>query len=273
MTGTSRLALLRRPKSKGRCCVRSLVGAIFLLSIFSVQANGPAVLLLPFDNASGAKQFDALASGMPDILTACFSQFADELVVIERSSVSRAMNELGLSIEAYADPAAQQRAGAIVGADLVVRGSFTQIAGNLNVDVLTFSVTNATLVAAFTATLTSDAMIKQICSDLAAPMAAKLAELPALATPMAVDNPVQQALMMEGLGHYYTSDFIAAIAPFLKLVRIAQDNESAHYWLGKSFASAGLSDLATVQLNAYLAEFPDSRRSKEIKVLIKSLKQ
>ena len=181
------------------------------------------------------------------------------------------MNELDLSIEDYTNPVAQQRASAIVGADLIVRGSFTSANGRLKVDMLTFNVTDATLAAAFTATLSSDAIIEQICSDLAAPVAAKLASLPALATPKAVDQPEEQALMMAGLSHYYTSDFIAAIAPFLKLVRIAQDNESAQYWLGKSFASAGMNDFAAVQLSAFLEQFPGSSRSGEVQAIVKSL--
>lgn len=251
--------------------LRPLLAMIFGWSIFTAHAGGPALLLLPFDNATGAERFDALADGMPDLLTACLSQYADQVVVIDRSTLSRATKELGLTVEAYTNPAAGQRVGAIVGADLVVRGSFTMASGNLTLEVLTFSVTNATLVAAFTATLTGDAIIGQICSDLAAPMAAKLAQLPAKAQPSAVDDPAQQGLMMEGLSHYYTNDFIAAVAPFLKLVRLAPENESAHYWLGKSFAGAELGDFATIQLNAYLAAFPNSRRSAEVKSIVDSL--
>ncbi len=251
--------------------LRPLLAVIFGWSVFNTHASGPALLLLPFDNATGARQFDALAGGMPDLLTACFSHYPDQLVVIDRSALSRAMNEVGLSVEAYVDPAERQRAGAIVGADFVVRGSFTMINGELKLEVLTFSVTDATLVAAIAATLSGEAIIEQVCRELAAPMVATLARLPAQAKPSAVDDPVEQALMMEGLSHYYTNDFVAAIAPFLKLVRLAPENESAHYWLGKSFAGAKLDKFAAIQLNAYLAAFPTSHRSAEVESIAKSL--
>ena len=248
-----------------------VVTMVLLFASVSSKANSPAVLLMPFDNASGTDQYDTLASGMPDILTACLSQFADQILVIERSAVDHTMDELGLSIEAYTNAAEHQHVGQIIGADFIVRGSFTRANGALTIEAITFNVIDATLVASVTATLSSEAIIEQICGDLAAPLAAKLASIPAQAAPIAVENVEEQALMMEGLGHYYTSDFIAAIAPFLKLVRIAQDNESAQYWLGKSFASAGMTDFAAVQLGTYLEQFPQSYRSKEIRAMVKSL--
>ncbi len=266
-----RLNLSHSLKSGSRPPVLSLVAAMLLFSALSAEAKSPAVLLLPFENASGADRYDALANGMPDILTACLSQYPDQIVVVERSTVAHAMTELGLSIESYTNQAEQLSTGAIVGADLIVRGSFTLANGALQVEAITFSVTDATLVAAITATLASDAIIERICSDLAAPLAEKITRLPAQTAPSTVDNVEEQALMMEGLNHYYTSDFIAAIAPFLKLVRLAQENESAQYWLGKSFADAGLADFAAVQLSAYLEQFPASHRADEVRAIIRSL--
>lgn len=250
--------------------MRNTIAMLLLCTSLTLHARGPALLIVSFENSSGSTRYHDLAGGMPDILTACFSRFADQIAVIERASLTRAIEELGLSRLANIDPATQQRAGAIVGADIIVRGSFTMTGGVLKAEALAFNVTDTTLAAAARADLERGTIIEQVCNELAAPLVTALLKSTPHSTPVADDHR-EQALMMAGLSHFYTGDYTAAITPFLKLIRAAPDNESAHFWLGRSFAGAGLEGLAVVQMNTYLEHFPASPRRGDVALLLETL--
>ena len=243
---------------------------VLLLLLVSVanRADGPALLLLPFDNATGQARYDVLVAGLPDILSACLSEFSDEVVVVDRTVVEPLLREQGLSVEAYTEPGRQQRIGALIGADFVVRGSLTASDGQLHVELLAFNVTMATLAHTQRAKLRPASIIEDVCAKLAPSLAWRLAEMPAARATVHAAEPEEQLLLMRGLKFYYTWGYVEALAPFLKLIRLNAEDEAAHFWLARSFAGAGLTDYARVQFEDFLTRFPGSARTDEVRQLL-----
>ena len=67
--------------------MRAWPALLLLLVSLASRADGPALLLLPFDNATGEARYDALVAGLPDIRSACLSEFPDQVVVVDRAVV------------------------------------------------------------------------------------------------------------------------------------------------------------------------------------------
>lgn len=261
-------------KRKERGIVPALL--VFLaggsITVSSAHGNNVAVLIMPFENASGRSEFDDLARNMPDLLTACFSEVPNAPIVVERTLDRRAMDEIGGTVAQFSDPKAQLKAGAVVGADVILRGSINLKNGDLDAEFFAFNVTDTSLVATQRARLESGAIIDSVCKSIAATFALKLGELNASREPLGRnEDAAQQVLLMEGLKHYYSGDYASAIAPFLKLMRLAPDSESAQYWLGQSFVGAGLNDLAALQMQTYLNQFPGHARSRDVEVSLRAL--
>jgi hypothetical protein len=238
-----------------------------LVSLAS-RAEGPALLLLPFDNATGEVRYDALVAGMPDILSACLSEFPDHVVVVDRAVVEPLLREQGLAVEAYTEPGRQQGIGALIGADFVVRGSLTLSDGQLHAELLAFNVKTATLAHTERAKLRPASIIEDVCAKLAPSLAARLAEMPSARATVHAAEPEEQLLLMRGLKSYYTGGYVEALAPFLKLIRLNAEDEAAHFWLARSFAGAGLTDYARVQFKDFLIRFPGSARTDEVRQLL-----
>ena len=256
----------------------SAIGAVLIILISGSIAAGPAygddvaVLIAPFENASGRSEFDDLAKSLPDLLAACFSQIQDAPTVIERPRIDRAMDEIGYAMAEFSDPGIQYKAGLVVGVDIILRGSINLKNGELDAEVLAFNVTDTSLIATQRASLISGAIITSVCQSLGGKLAAKLTQGIAVRKPLPPSEDVeQQVLMMDGLKHYYSGDYARAIAPFLKLMRLAPDNESAQFWLGQSFVGAGLNDLAALQMRSYLDQFAGHARSHDVESALKTL--
>ena len=245
--------------------MKPLLCLMLLSTTLASQAERPALLLLPFENSTGDVRNDALESGIPDILSACLAEFADAVVVVDRSIVEPVLREQGLGIEEYADPSRQQRIGQIIGADFAIRGSLTLIDGALHVELLAFSVTTTTLAHSDNAILGRTSIIEDICTRLAPSLAGKLAAMPSTQATVRIAEPENRLLLMSGLKSYYTGAYVEALAPFLKLIRLDSQDEAAHFWLAQSFAGAGLNDYARVQLEDFLTRFPGSARMNEVR--------
>ena len=253
--------------------MKSVLYPILLLGSLASHAERPALLLLPFDNATGDARYGALESGMPDILSACLAEFADDVVVVDRTIVEPVLREQGLGIEEYADPSRQQHIGEIIGVDVVVRGSLTLIDGELRAELLAFFVTTTTLAHSDAAILRTKSIIEDACARLAPPLAERLAASPAASAEVQIAEPENQLLLMSGLKSYYTGHYVEALAPFLKLIRLDRQDEAAHFWLGRSFAGAGLDDYARVQLEDFLVRFPGSARVNDVEQLLARIVQ
>jgi len=74
--------------------------------------------------------------------------------------------------------------------------------------------------------------------------------------------------MVQGLGFYYQGRYTKAFPEFMKILQKEPKNADARYWLGKSFAGAGLKEQARLEFQQFLAMFAKDSRAPEVKIMM-----
>ena len=95
--------------------------------------NTRTVAVLPFEN-HGSDQYDALVSGIPDMLTTTLGQATIPLTVIERVQIDKAMRNFNLEMSGPIDSDTAVEVGAWLGADAVALGSFLRFGRVFRID-------------------------------------------------------------------------------------------------------------------------------------------
>jgi TolA-binding protein len=218
----------------------------------------PTVLVLPLDNATGRATLDGLAEGSADLLTACLSAHADQVAVVDREALAAQIDEQALGRERYLAERSLAEIGRLSGASHLVRGSFTAAGAEVHVEVLLFEIATTRLAHGVEAEVAPEALAAALCERVAPDLAGQLAGVqPGVAPLTGSAQPEREQRFIEGIGHYYNGDLARAMPAFIELLQQAPDDPHAQYWLGRSFHAAGLSELAQIQLQAFVERHPE----------------
>ena len=231
----------------------------------------PTLLLLPFDNATGDARLAALERGVPDLLGAMLSRHTGLVRVVERERLDAIARERSLSWQQYVAETSLNRMGSLSQARYIARGSFTRTRDRLRVQVLVYETETTRLVTS--AEVHGDATtLVPVCEELADRIARGL---PANAPPSlpADDDPERSLLMIQGFGYFYGSQFNKAVSAFMKILARHPDDALARYWLGRSFAEAGLRQHAEIELRAFLSSSPGHFKAPEARDLLGRLEE
>jgi TolA-binding protein len=87
------------------------------------------------------------------------------------------------------------------------------------------------------------------------------------------DDPERSLLMIQGLGHFYSSQFNKAVPAFMKILAKHPDDALARYWLARSFYEAGLRQHAAIELQAFLNSSPNHVKAAEVRDLLGRLEE
>lgn len=98
--------------------------------------------VLPLEDNTGRKDMQALSKIIPENLIAKL-QNVRSIHMVERMQIQKLINELKLSEAGLIDEKTAQRAGKMLGADTVVLGSYSEIAGELRINVRVVQVETA----------------------------------------------------------------------------------------------------------------------------------
>jgi len=107
-----------------------------LLLAFSLHAEPIKIGVMPFANNSleDKEALDPLMKGMAVMMMTELSKMSG-LTVIERADLEKIIKELGLSMSGMVDEASLQKAGKLLGADMLMLGSFNNsFGGQMRID-------------------------------------------------------------------------------------------------------------------------------------------
>ena len=99
----------------------------------SWASGGLSLAVSPFANKTGDTRFDAVSKGLADMLTTDLS-VSTELRLVERERIAAVLAELKLGTSTFIDPKTAQRAGKLLGAELMLVGAITAWAPTLRLD-------------------------------------------------------------------------------------------------------------------------------------------
>ena len=245
----------------------------------SEEHPGAPILLLPFENATGHDEFDVLGKGIPELLTAFLSPHRERVQVVDREAIERIFDEHSLSWENYVKTERHAELGKLCQARFILRGSFHLEGKERTKDrklVLTgllYETETTRLVKTLSRSGRAENLTglgRDFASELASFFNARLEEFAALPVD---ENPEKNLAMIYGLGHFHNGQPDKALTYFLKVLENDPGDESAKYWLGRSFLAAGMVDHARIEFVDFLEKFPESAKADEVKTYLSPQKQ
>ncbi len=153
--------------------MRRLAGIVCL--VVTVAAAKPRVATLEFRN-NGNAGLAALSAAIPDMLMTSLASDG-RMTVVERSQIDRITAEMALGASGVVEPSTAAEIGKVVGADLVIIGSFVELGHKLRIDARVVKVETATVVPGTTHSVQAVTMegVDGAVDKLAAALSDKLA--------------------------------------------------------------------------------------------------
>ncbi len=244
---------------------------LLLLSAMNVALADSAMVMLPFDNATGKSRYDALAAGMPDLLTTCLSEFSGLVNVVERQAFAAAAEEQSLDLSRYTQGGGAA-VGHVIAADWVLRGSVTGLSEALEMQLLVFDARTAILSTSLRLRLDETNLVGDLCTNATPRLVQRLQELTSESQALVLATDVEkQNLMINGLNHFYNGKFAHATGAFLDFTQRYADSSLGVYWLARSLLRADLSHLAHIELSDYLIRFPSGPELEQVRSLLEHM--
>jgi len=245
---------------------------IFLSSALAAsqagQDNTAVICIAPFEDNTGDKKWEGLATGFSDLLMASFSEYKD-VRVVERQRLGDLLKEQEISLRALSDPKTAARVGRLVGAGRIIAGSVLVIKGKL-------IITAQVLDVASTSVVTSKKVVgnAENVLSLSLKLASELAEsLNIKIDPVSSENydsnPMASLHFMRGLGYYHAGNFDRAIMEFMVRGDLDPNHPTTHYWIGLSYYRLGEFEHAGIELRQFLKDSPKSPQAPEAQKLLK----
>jgi TolB-like protein len=103
------------------------------LSSQAPQADPLRVSVLYFENTAHASDFDWLSKGLADMIAGDLGS-GGGFVLVEREELEKILREQELGLSGLVDPASAPKVGQLLGADLLIYGSFVATDGKLRID-------------------------------------------------------------------------------------------------------------------------------------------
>lgn len=255
-----------------RVVVALMLSAQLLGARVEADERRPVTLLiLSFDNATRESAYAALENGIPDLLSALLSAHAERFRLVERERLDSILREQSLSWQQYVEVHSLRQMGKLVQADYILRGSFTRVGTKLQVQALVYETETTQLVTSAESNGDTDDLVL-ICRQLADGMTRFFSANTRKAPAFPVDeDPEKTALMIDGLGYFYSGQLHKAFPAFMKILVKDPRDALARYWLGRSFYEAGLADHATIELQDFLRLFPKHAKVAEVKDLLAAI--
>ncbi len=192
---------------------------LFLLAAMAVPlalaANRPPrIWILPFEHLQADSSLDYLREALPALLAVAVSR-SEGYALVEREQLDHLLAEQSLTLEGLTSPESRLRIGGLLGATMMISGSFVRQDGELLISMrasdLETGIIGATVEGRGPASQPGQ-LVNKLCRQLAHDLDKRL---PVLAPDQLDEAPAGNLHFMKGLGHYYSARYSQAIAEFI----------------------------------------------------------
>jgi len=251
--------------------VRAIITGLVCLVLMAQAAHAAdqRIIVQPIVNSSGDDHLDPLSAGFSDLLVAYLSGY-EQLEILYRDDMHRIWQELAQSRSGLQRTDAM-RIGALVQANTLIKGGFVKTNGKFQANVHIYDIATTRL----QYSLEENGVIENVdtlAASMAQRIANKLLHHSDTTTPVSVDmQPLVNTHFMKGLGYHHSGLYDHAVAEFMQVIDLDPSRADARLWLGKSYAAGGEPDHARIELERFLAEFPDHDDANRAKQDLESL--
>ena len=259
--------------SRARCVVGA-AAHVFLAGLLCAAPGAPAsrpaapprktVLILPFHVATEEPGYEALGEALQELLVADLSAFP-EIEVVDRKHLDEVLKEHELSLSGLAEKATQIKVGRLLGARLLLSGTFTLVNSTIKINGHLFEVASSQLVRSREVTGKVEEWLdleRQLARRLVEDLDLKMTET----TARRIDTkPDVNLHFIRGLGYFYGCKYDHAIMEFLNTLRGDEKYADARYWMARSYLAEDEPAHARIEFERIAREFPRHRRAAEAK--------
>jgi hypothetical protein len=208
-----------------------------LATAFDVAHAGdgpPRVWILPFEQHHPNADLEYLEEALPALLTVALSQ-SDNYSIVDRHHLNHVLAEQSLTLEGLTSPDAQLRVGNLLGATVMVTGSFARYDGGLLLTVRATDLERSVI------TVTAEAsgsvsQLPELVGRLHRALARELGkELPDPGPDQIDSAPLSNLHFMMGLGHYYSVRLGPALSEFMLAAEDRQLSQISQLWLANTY--------------------------------------
>jgi TolB-like protein len=235
------------------------ITAIFLTAYalgFPVEgAEDRRILVVPFRSAGERPDLPGYANLLTEMVVADLSG-RPGVVVVERESLTEALEEADLSFSGLVDDSDAVRLGRLTAADSILFGDLQAVDDTAHAEARLVDIESTEVVA----TAKAEGVLNQTPS-LGLELVTGILGGESEDTPEKradVDpHPEATLHLLRGLSHYHLGEYDPAIAEFIDALRGARGAAVARYYMAEAYRQQGRSRHAWVEYRRFLEEFPD----------------
>jgi hypothetical protein len=175
-----------------------------------------------------------LEEALPALLAVAISH-SDRHAVVDRQHLEQVLAEQSLTLEGLTSPDTRHRIGRLLGATVIITGSFVQQAHELLMSVRAFDLETGIITATAEArgpTGQSGQLVSKLYQRLAGDLEGRL---PNLAPDQIDEAPLANLHFMKGLGHYHSARFSQALAEFILAAEDKRLADVSRLWLANVY--------------------------------------
>jgi TolB-like protein len=200
------------------------------------RADGPErIWILPFTQLQPDPALEYLQDALPGLLAAAISESSDVHSVVEREKLDLLLSEQALTLERLTSPETRQRIGTLLGATVLITGSFFREGEQLHVTMRASDLENGHVASTADASGDADhpgALISDLYNRLSRGLGR---QLPDLARDRIDHAPLSNLHFMKGLGHYYGARYSHSVAEFTIAAEEEQLADISRLWLANAY--------------------------------------
>src|SRR3989338_4710080 len=192
------------------------------------------IWILPFDNPEADASVAHLEEAIPALLAVAMSR-SDQRAVVDRQHLNQVLAEQSLTLEGLIAPKARHEIGKLLGATVMISGSFVKQGQHLLITMRAFDLESGMV------TTTAEARgpaghVGRLVSELYRRVVRGLGRrLPDLRADQIDDVPLSNLHFMRGLGYYYSARYNQALAEFLQATREKPLADISRLWLATAY--------------------------------------
>jgi TolB-like protein len=195
------------------------------------------VAVAPFEDATGEADLKTLGEALADLLAGSLG--TNGVTVVERTLLGAVLAEQGLPARGPAPGETTVKFGRLLGADLILAGSFSRTDKGIRLNMQILEVRSGTVLRSVEETSALHDL-EGLSSRIAAKVRGALDLGPAPAARSAVEEyPVANLHFFRGLEAYWQQRYDDALAEFMSARGLAPRNADAVLWIAKTYMAAG----------------------------------
>lgn len=250
---------------------------LFLLTAMALNlawaGDRPArIWILPFDNPNATVSLEYLEEALPALLTAAMSQ-SDEHAVVDRQHVNQLLAEQSLTLKGLIAEDARHRVGKLLGATVMITGSFVKHGQDLLITARASDVETAVVTATAEAH-GSAGQLGRLVGEVYWQLARGLGgQLPDLRADLIDEAPLSNLHFMRGLGYYFSARYNQALAEFLQAAREEPLTDISRLWLANAYIAQEQYGHACLELSRLVLDGSPNIRKAEIEAKRRACEQ